>query len=291
MKLFKYYINPFLKHPLNRGNKLRAIWTFLKWQMLLRHAQSNNSSIIAPYIGGLKIFVKKGLSGITGNLYSELYEFPEMGFLLHFLREDDVFIDVGANVGIYTLLASGIKGAISYSFEPIPSTYGFLKTNAVINNLEKKTFLFNIGVSNESTHLNFSADRDAMNSVVDSEYTGKIERVEVNKLDNLLDGKILASTLIKIDTEGFEGKVLEGAFEILKNNHVKAIIVEMNIPEVINDILVKNSFNPFTYDVFQRALIPANYKSNNNLIYIRDLGYVEKRVRDAEKIKLKKFSI
>jgi len=43
----------------------------------------------------------------------------DMGFLLHFLRKDDLFLDVGANIGSYTVLAGGAVGAKSISFEPV----------------------------------------------------------------------------------------------------------------------------------------------------------------------------
>jgi FkbM family methyltransferase len=287
MKLFKYYINPFLTHPLNRKNKIKAIWGFMKWQLLLRHAKANDSYIIAPYIGHLKIFVKKGLSGITGNLYSGLYEFSEMGFLLHFLQEDDIFIDVGSNVGVYTLLASGVKGATSYCFEPIPQTYSYLKLNTVINNLEHKTFLFNMGVGSEEGNLMFSSDRDAMNSVVDNGYKGKTETVKVVKLDNLLREKITGCTLLKIDTEGFEAAVLEGADHILQDANVKAIIVEMNNREKINEIMVAHGFQSYSYNVFEKALTVENHNAHNNLIYIRDKEFVEQRISNSKSILIK----
>lgn len=92
MNAYKYYIKPFLLHPLNRNNRFKAVLNFLKWQLLIRHASKNDSYVVAQYIGGLKCLVKKRLSGMTGNLYSGLQEFEEMAFLLHFLRKDDIFL-------------------------------------------------------------------------------------------------------------------------------------------------------------------------------------------------------
>ena len=42
---------------------------------------------------------RKGMTGASGNIYFGLHEFEEMGFLLHFLREEDLFIDIGAYIG------------------------------------------------------------------------------------------------------------------------------------------------------------------------------------------------
>ena len=287
MSLYRYYIKPFLRHPVNKNNRIKAIFNFIKWQLLLRHANNSGSYIIAPYIGGLKCMVKKGLSGITGNLYSGLHEFEEMGFLLHFLREDDIFFDIGANVGIYTLLASGIKHANSYSFEPIPETYFFLKSNIAINNLESKALSMNVGVAGEDGFLNFSAEYGAMNHVVGPDYTGKVAKVKVIVLDQEFAHRISSCTMLKIDTEGYEDQILSGAEKILENTYVKAILIEMNKPEVIHAIINKHGFKPYSYDVFKRTLVPVDYKSSDNVIYIRDEVFVQNRVTSSEKIQVK----
>ena len=73
------------------------------------------------------------MTGITGNWYCGLHEFHEMAFVLHFLRKNDTFIDVGANVGSYTILAA-VTGSNVISIEPIPSTFNYLKNNVSINN-------------------------------------------------------------------------------------------------------------------------------------------------------------
>jgi hypothetical protein len=52
------------------------------------------------------MWATSGMTGATGNLYVGLHEFEEMAFLLHFLRPGDLFADVGANVGSYTILAA-----------------------------------------------------------------------------------------------------------------------------------------------------------------------------------------
>ena len=60
-----------------------------------------------------------------------------MGFLLHVLRSEDLFVDVGANVGSYTILACSVVGARGISFEPVPSTYKRLVENMRLNHLDE----------------------------------------------------------------------------------------------------------------------------------------------------------
>ena len=58
-----------------------------------------------------------------------------MLFLLHVLRKDEL-VDVGSNLGSYTILASSVVGSYSYSFEPIPTTFNRLLDNIKINHLQ-----------------------------------------------------------------------------------------------------------------------------------------------------------
>ena len=63
------------------------------------------------------------MTGATGNIYTGLHEFEDMMFLLHLLRPGDIFVDAGANIGSYTVLASAVVGAKSISFEPVPPLF------------------------------------------------------------------------------------------------------------------------------------------------------------------------
>lgn len=55
---------------------------------------------------------------------------------LHFLRPGDLFLDIGANVGTYTVLASGVCGGKIMAFEPDPRTLRHLQRNIELNQLE-----------------------------------------------------------------------------------------------------------------------------------------------------------
>ena len=59
------------------------------------------------------------MTGATGNIYAGLHEFVDMAFCLHLLRSGDLFVDVGANIGSYTVLASKVAGANSVTLELI----------------------------------------------------------------------------------------------------------------------------------------------------------------------------
>ena len=94
----------FATHPLTQDAPLRAWARFTLWQVRSRL----QDEIHLPWIGGQRLAVRRGMTGATGNIYVGLLEFPDMMFPLHFLQEDDLFLDIGANVGCYTILASGV---------------------------------------------------------------------------------------------------------------------------------------------------------------------------------------
>jgi FkbM family methyltransferase len=213
-----------LNHPATRNNKWAAFWRFAGWQFqsrVFRHP------VIYPFLENSKIIVQGGMTGATGNIYTGLHEFGEMMFLLHLLRPADIFADVGANVGSYTILASSVAGAGSISFEPLPSTFLHLKNNVAVNNMESLVELHNCGVGNEKGKLRFTSGFDTMNHVVtNADSVSGLTEVDVVRLDDILEGR--TPVLMKIDTEGFEMAVLQGAASALKDPSLLAIIIELN---------------------------------------------------------------
>ncbi len=74
----------------------------------MAYRKPHQDEVIVHWIGGTRLAARRGMTGLTGNIYAGLHEFADMAFLLHFLRPSDLFADVGANVGSYTILASGV---------------------------------------------------------------------------------------------------------------------------------------------------------------------------------------
>jgi len=143
--------------------------------------------------------------------------------VLHWLRraaaaiEAPVFYDVGANCGQYTVtLASAAKSV--YAFEPIQATYAVLERNIARNGLTNVTpFRLALGdAGGRATFFLYSSS--GLNSAVPRRErpTGK-EEVEVVTVDELLDEKqVQPPDLVKIDTEGSELFVLQGARRMIR---------------------------------------------------------------------------
>lgn len=133
-------------HPLTRTRKIATFKRWLRWQLGSRITPGSSA---VQFVENSRLLAQPGMTGATGNIYCGLHEFSDMGFLLHFLRENDLFMDVGANIGSYTVLASGVIGAETICFEPIPKSFEHLLDNININRLVDRVQALNVAVGSE----------------------------------------------------------------------------------------------------------------------------------------------
>jgi FkbM family methyltransferase len=284
------------KHPLNSKQKIASLFKFFKWQLI---ARLWNGSFIYNWIAESRLIISKGMAGATGNIYVGLMEYEDMSFLLHYLQQDDLFFDIGSNVGVYTVLASKVKNAKTIAIEPIPSTYEYLMDNLQINRLEN-VISKNIGIGNKVAKLAFTSDKDTMNSVATPGDINTFE-IDVDTLDNLVQ-VYGAPKIIKIDVEGYEYNVIAGGMNLLQDNKLEAIIIELNSNGMkygfddneIHTILQTAGFNAYTYDPFQRnLLVLEKHKPSHNTIYIRSsaIDKVVQQLKASEKISINGMNI
>lgn len=280
-------------HPLTKDNKFSALLRFLKWQISSRFTKN---ALNVKWIGDLQLAMHKGMHGATGCIYVGLPEFNDMSFLLHFLDAKSNFIDIGANVGVYSLLAAGIKKSRTIAIEPIPQTFQYLTTNIQLNQLENLITSYNIGLSDKKGELHFTKDKDTINHVANSKSENTVS-VNVDTLDNLLSHTSLSSTLIKLDVEGFEYHVLSGGSNTLNNENIMALIVELNgssnkyglCDEMVDKQLVAYGFEKYDYNPFTRELKAlTQFHHEANTLYIRNskLSVVKEKLRAAPPFQL-----
>ena len=159
-----------------------------------------------------------------GIYFTQKYEENQFNELIYIIEKKhiEIFLDVGANSGIYSLLLSNkFDNLIIESFEPIKSTYQKFLRNIQNNKLTGRINVHNLGLSNKNkslkmqTNIKFGYKQSAGYSVSD---TGD-EEAEFKSADELLIYKN-KNILIKIDTEGHEKFVLEGMKKLIKNNNI-----------------------------------------------------------------------
>lgn len=269
---------------MNRERKLSALRTFLRWQLGSRIL---NKTVVHPWVSPSKFYVRRGETGLTGNIYCGLHEYQEMSYLLHVLREDEFFVDVGANVGSYSILAGAVIGCKGCAIEPVPGTFGRLVENMRLNHLEDRFSLVNSAVGEEQGSVRFSSASDTMNHVIaEDENRQDVIEVDVAPLDEILKGR--EPGMIKIDVEGFETAVIAGAQETLQKTSLHTVIMELNgsgakygfDESKILKTMSALDFKPFRYDPGSRELFELQGKNtgSGNTLFIRDVAQVKLKV-------------
>jgi FkbM family methyltransferase len=266
-------------HPLGARNRPAVVARWLRWQIASRVAPG---PIVVPFIPPACLVVTRSMTGATGNVYLGLHEFEEMALLLHLLGEGDVFVDVGANVGSYTVLASAVCRARSITLEPLPAAFSALEDNIRVNRIEGLVDARRIGAAASRATLRFTTDRDTMNHVVEGESDGPTAAVDVEPLDLVLAGT--APTLMKVDVEGYEDEVLAGATRTLTSGLLAAIVEHSaDTPETsrAHAQMTRAGFTPFAYDPFVRRLSPLPAPRRGNTVYVSDAAAVQHRITRA----------
>lgn len=274
-----------IRHPLNRGHSFQAIVRWASWQIGSRLV---GGAVAVPFIGSSKLLVSPGMTGATGNIYVGLQELEEMSFLLHFLRSSDLFIDIGGNIGAYSILASRVCGTRTVVFEPVPNTYQRLLDNIHLNGVMDIVQARQICVGDKKGYVKFTTEHDTVNHVLlNNVDTEQNIQVMMDTLDSLLEGS--APTVLKIDVEGYEGNIISGAKKILSSPLLIVVIMEVNGSGVkygyrdidLLDAMKFYGFQPYTYNPFDKTILPIFDLNNfgNNIIFINDVKYAEERVK------------
>lgn len=203
-------------------------------------------------------------------------------------------IDVGANIGGYSNEILSKTGANVICFEPLPMAYQELKKIVSHNNGRVKCE--NMGIGNAVGELVIHFNPDALGHASFSEDVKKVSyvtnelqaTVPVITLDSYCeDNKITAIDLVKIDTEGFEAEVFEGAVKTFANIKPKFIQIEFNWHQLFR----QTSLNYFAeqlkgYEVYQ--LIPSGWVKRDprdplsNIFIFSNFVFVHKNVLEED---------
>lgn len=167
------------------------------------------------------------------------YEKNEIDYLYSVLKDGDTFIDVGGNIGLFSLNASRIVGKDGrvYAFEAFKPNYEKFSQHLSMNNFKNVT-LEHLAVADQNNFIEILYNENYENAGMASSYlesfTAK-EKVKSIILDDYVKNqRIIKIDLIKMDIEGGEFAALQGMEEILTRYRPK-IIIE------INNIALKSS--------------------------------------------------
>lgn len=252
--------------------------------------------------------MKKLLKKIINNLGYDLKKlnseskiFNSDDLLKEKVDSNPIILDIGANKGqSIDRFIKIFNNPTIHSFEPIKSEFDLMNSkfrdfdNIILNNYAmgeiQDTREFNITAktanSSFNTHNNESdwiKIRSKQHNTSTSDYIKQKIDVKINTVDNYVkENKISKIDLLKIDTEGYEDKVLEGSYESLKSNKIAAIATEIILDNVYDKY--------FNFSDIEKYLIPNNFRLvgldlvNNNLfsglVFVADAYYLNKKYYD-----------
>lgn len=206
------------------------------------------------YRGKLGFFLhRKGTLDFQFGNYA--YEWNVKKHMLKHLHLYDTFIDVGSNIGTYTIMMAG-KGLKTFSFEPVYSNHKALTINILLNNFEKTAVTYNFGLSDEASSASFAFD--PLNTGASHISTMQAETLEAEersipieiklaRLDDIQPSMNLTANnkvLMKVDVEGMECQVLRGATNFIKTFPNLMIVIESihsgpeNLKRILDEIAV-----------------------------------------------------
>ena len=225
----------FIKHYLRRYPKIKKAYGSLGWKKymwsdwLYTYIFKKTIQFDTPF--GFKMITRNYIANRM--MMNGTFETKEVELIKKNLSNSDIFVDVGANIGLYTCIARAL-GKHAVAIEPQPQNLECLYANLNNNNLQN-TEVFPLGLSNKPDLLILYGASGPSASLVSgwAGYSKRFKRIiPVNTLDALLGDRFLGKKLfIKIDVEGAEYNVLRGALKTLRTSPRPTWFIEICLSE------------------------------------------------------------
>ncbi|MFC3149994.1 FkbM family methyltransferase [Litoribrevibacter euphylliae] len=155
-------------------------------------------------------------------------------------KEGDVFVDIGANVGMYTVLASKAQKAMVFAFEPESQNYALLNRNIVYNQIQANCIAYCMALTDQQSvdqlymsEFKLGGSCHTFGENIDYHLKERKHQLTQGCVSTTLDKLIADNVLpqpdhIKIDVDGLEHLVIKGAASALKSPNLKSILIELN---------------------------------------------------------------
>lgn len=238
------------------NSAMRSIYDFARSKMLTLRSKSTDE--LKASVGG----VSATFNTPTAQEYQWVKNIEEKEVIENIMEEiqtDDVFWDIGANIGLYTCLIGNASGAEIVAFEPHPTNYEKLINNIGKNSLRNRTTTMKCGIGAESGEqvLYLSEEWDTKHSTVKN--SGDSLEINIKTGDDVAIDKGYPD-IVKIDVEGAEMDVLSGATQTL--NQARAVYCEAHKIYDVRERDVRNKLEDLGFSV---SIINSNEKTVNIL--------------------------
>jgi FkbM family methyltransferase len=188
-----------------------------------------------------------------------------------------VFFDVGANVGLYTIYAAK-RGHRVFAFEPEAQNYFLLNQNVYLNSVSDRVTCLNIGFSNRTELTSLFLQKFEMGAAMNS--VGIATDWQRQKFQPIFRQGVLSFRLddflggfggqfpnyLKIDVDGLEREIIDGASNLLKSPRLKSVQIELN-ENLESDVELKKVFLERGFSISHREFAPTASDSKFQGIY------------------------
>lgn len=255
------------RDPLRAATPAFALSLYRRSRHALRSVIRAFAKVRTCRIRGITIRI--GISSEIEQFRAESYATKEpetLDWLETNLRDCDVFMDVGANIGLYSLYAAKLKPSCTvYSFEPESQNFSRLCRNIVINALpniipcnfplsDREAFdLFYVGTIQAGAALH-SLGRP-------SDFRSQADGVALKQgaVAVTLDALVCKygapwPALLKIDVDGIEEKVIGGAETVLSSSKLRTILVEVSFRQKEDAMWAERTLNRFGYKLLRKSV-------------------------------------
>lgn len=259
-------------------------------ELMLRF--QSGSDLFVPHVGWLR-YPSNDI--VLLHLREGSFEFSEQAFLWSFLREGDIFLDVGAHCGLFSALASQVigDGGRVLAFEPNPDVLPFLMANTQRDRVEIHAVALS-DASGEAMLWQGGASDTALSSIAYELSNSKHSMVKTQTLDDLLAALGIGQVaLAKVDVEGSELRLFRGAKETLKKKSVLAFVVEFTEENMrksgysalqLAAQLIECGYQPYKLATEAADLVPFDVQESieyENILFTHDMEAVLDRIRQT----------
>ncbi len=285
-------IRAFWRHPATRHKPWSSVARYLSINAALRVSKR---PVIGEFTDSAKLIVDLRMTQTLGCAYYGFVDYADMLFVCRLLRPGDVMFDIGANVGLYSVLASKLAGASVVAFEPIPANHLRLLDNIGLNHVWDKVRVERVGLGREPGEIQFVEDfADGHTShAMPTGGSGQSVTCKIVPLDSQCAGGV--PDFLKLDVEGFEEEVLAGGKATFADPKLKVVLMEVNGSAVrygrtdddLHAAIRAYGFEPYAFEHETNGLVrQPSFGPRTNTLYIRDLEFAQARLKSAPPVRI-----
>jgi FkbM family methyltransferase len=283
-----------VSHPATRDRPLAALYRYAAWQTRKR---LRPRPITIEAFDGARLRCHPDNTATSSVIYLRWPDWQEMHFLRRLLRPGDAFLDIGANVGVYSVLAARCiqPGGALRAIEADPVLVQRLLENLRLNGFSADS-VHPVAVGERDGTCRFQIDSDTIGNVLQPGSPGGVE-VPLRRLDDLVpisDPTSERLALAKLDIEGYELQALRGADRLLRAGRPRCWLIETNracerygaTREPLQSLLADHGFELYGIESLGSVLraIPPGGPYPENSLAVADLDWLTLRIPDLRVI-------